>query len=963
MEIQPTRSGSQPTAAATPAGQNDRDVTKRARHAWLNGGTALCGAALLAALPQAAMAQQVATALDEVVVTATRQSSTVNRVPISITAATQATLDQKGIKDLAGVSQNTPGVQFTSSVGGQSFDVNIRGVASPVGAPTTGIYIDDTPIGRRGGANANSFAGFSTPAPKLFDLDRVEVLRGPQGTLYGGSAMGGAVRFINPTPSLTTYSSYARAEVSSLKEGSKGWELGVAVGGPIIQDKLGFRASVWRQHTPGWIDHINMFHTGVDNVAVPGVSTQEVVMDRDTNSGDAQSARLALLWAPTENLRIQPALFVSRDVQNDSNQWMGTVPEYLVKGGSSNNNPSFPAYAPLPVCNASLGNVITPATIAAGCFPNQGNYSWRAYRDGPYNLGYGRTGNGLYTDTSPTGGRAAYAISSIHFMQPSLTIDWDLPQVLIHSSTSMIQDLSKSAQEGKFGSAGQPVATQFMSQNLTGGCGNSATSENWQDFEGGCSPLFIKRGADDNVGFPQLYQNRSIRQKRQAIFQELRLSSPGDQRPFTWVAGVFFGYNKLTSWQREMQNVNLMAEYITQGNTCAGFGSYTCKFLSPTTETLPNGLGFTSASDSVEKDTEVAGFADASYFVTEQLRLTAGVRVSRISYDISRRQSGPHGTGLPLGYTPTAARPFAVNDAACPNQAAGCPWAYDVVSITESPVTPKFGVSYQANETTLLYANAAKGFRPGGQTPNVNPAICSQDFAELGITATPSFYKSDSIWSYEGGFKARLFNVLQLNMAGYQIDWDSPQTTLTLARCGRGYTGNAGKSRVRGVDGDMTWSVTSNLTFQASGSLTDGVFTERLNALGTNPNATPQYQEGEKMLNVPQFSYTLGVAYARPITSSMDGYIRADMQHIGRFVRRAAKGSAGWNPLVRHGESRDNVQVRAGVRYNAIDVNVFVNNLLNDKSLTNAVYGNFVPGVFHSSVNPRQIGLQITYRN
>ncbi len=143
----------------------------------------------------------------------------------------------------------------------------------------------------------------------------------------------------------------------------------------------------------------------------------------------------------------------------------------------------------------------------------------------------------------------------------------------------------------------------------------------------------------------------------------------------------------------------------------------------------------------------------------------------------------------------------------------------------------------------------------------------------------------------------------------------------------------------------------------------NGVFTERLAALGNNPNALPNFQEGESMRNVPSFSYTLGVAYTQPITSSMVGYIRGDMQHIGRYVRGAAFGSSGWNPLTRYGESRDTVQLRAGVRYEAVDVNLFVNNLFNDKTPTNIVYGNFVPGLFYAAPNPRQVGLQITYRN
>jgi iron complex outermembrane receptor protein len=200
-------------------------------------------------------------------------------------------------------------------------------------------------------------------------------------------------------------------------------------------------------------------------------------------------------------------------------------------------------------------------------------------------------------------------------------------------------------------------------------------------------------------------------------------------------------------------------------------------------------------------------------------------------------------------------------------------------------------------------------------------------------------------------------------MAAYQIDWNSPQSTITLSGCGRGYTGNAGKARVQGVDGDLTWRVTSNFTFTGSVSLVRGIYTERLAALGTNPNAAPGFQKGEPMRNIPEFSYTLGAQYTQPINSRTDAYIRADWQHIGRYVRNAMFGSSGWNPLVRYGEMRDNVQLRGGVKYDNFDVNVFVNNLFNDKTPTNIVYGNFVPGLFYASPNPRQIGVQLTYRN
>ena len=102
-----------------------------------------------------------------------------------------------------------------------SNNVSIRGISSEAGAGTTGIYIDDTPIQIRGlGFNSDN------SLPAIFDLDRVEVLRGPQGTLFGAGSEGGTIRFITPQPSLTEFQTYDRAEVSSTAHGGLSYEVG-----------------------------------------------------------------------------------------------------------------------------------------------------------------------------------------------------------------------------------------------------------------------------------------------------------------------------------------------------------------------------------------------------------------------------------------------------------------------------------------------------------------------------------------------------------------------------------------------------------------------------------------------------------------------------------------------------------------------------------------------------------------
>src|SRR5580704_17672503 len=121
-----------------------------------------------------------ANGLQEVVVTATRHEEALSKVPISVSALTQDSMDALGIKDFQDVARFTPGVNIDTS---GTNAISIRGISSSGGAGTTGIYIDDTPIQMRS-------VGFNPDdtLPKTFDLQRVEVLRGPQGTLFGAGS-------------------------------------------------------------------------------------------------------------------------------------------------------------------------------------------------------------------------------------------------------------------------------------------------------------------------------------------------------------------------------------------------------------------------------------------------------------------------------------------------------------------------------------------------------------------------------------------------------------------------------------------------------------------------------------------------------------------------------------------------------------------------------------------------------
>ena len=275
------------------------EMRRTLKAALLGGATALVMTGADAAAQERAAP---GTQLEEIVVTATRQEQALSDVPVSVAAYTQERMDRQGVKSIADVARLTPGLVFTQGAqvtGPARTSVAIRGIASGVGAQTTGVYLDDTPIQAR-----NSGFTSTNVYPEIFDLSRIEVLRGPQGTLFGAGSQGGTVRFITPDPSLTNWSGYGRVEGSVIEGGAAGGEAGVAVGGPIVDGQLGFRASAFFRKTGGYVDRVDRLNQGE-------------IIDRNSNRSSATVVRMALAWAPTENLHITPSVY-AQDLRSDN---------------------------------------------------------------------------------------------------------------------------------------------------------------------------------------------------------------------------------------------------------------------------------------------------------------------------------------------------------------------------------------------------------------------------------------------------------------------------------------------------------------------------------------------------------------------------------------------------------------------------------------------------------------------
>ena len=259
----------------------------------------------MAAVGGPALAQQAQPpAVEEVIVTALKRATNLQDTPIAISAVTSETIANSGVQSIADLGATVPGLTFVNA--GPSFSrVVIRGI-NAAGEPTVGVYYDETPV--TGSVGAGNNAGGSTPELRLFDVDRVEVLRGPQGTLYGSGSMGGTLRTIYKKP---TYAFEAAADGALSKtEGSSDWnyEAQGMVNIPLAQDKAAVRLVGFYRDAAGYIDNTYL------NI-------------KDINSTETYGGRALLRVEPTENLTLDFAAYINR-TETDSPSWFPDVGDF-----------------------------------------------------------------------------------------------------------------------------------------------------------------------------------------------------------------------------------------------------------------------------------------------------------------------------------------------------------------------------------------------------------------------------------------------------------------------------------------------------------------------------------------------------------------------------------------------------------------------------------------------------------
>jgi iron complex outermembrane recepter protein len=237
--------------------------------------------------------------LQEVIITATRRSETTLEAPIAISVYSGQELKTYSIESLQDLTKIDASIQVTN-FGATQQQIVIRGISSSIAA-TTGLYLDESPL--QGGFQ-NNFRGDGTPGLRLIDIQRVEVLKGPQGTLFGSGSMDGTLRVISNKPELSRIGGSLTAEGASVSNGNNYFDGNLVVNLPIIDDTLAVRLVGWGEAGGGYVDQFINGRT-IDNI----------------NNVNLHGARGTILWQANPDLSVTASVNYQNSDVNGAQYW------------------------------------------------------------------------------------------------------------------------------------------------------------------------------------------------------------------------------------------------------------------------------------------------------------------------------------------------------------------------------------------------------------------------------------------------------------------------------------------------------------------------------------------------------------------------------------------------------------------------------------------------------------------
>jgi iron complex outermembrane receptor protein len=747
-----------------------------------------------------ASATDASSALQEVVVTANKRSENSKDVPVSIGVVDAAEIADLHIEGYEDISRLVPGVSFAAHNGPGQDNISIRGLSSTIGNPTVGLYIDEVPI-----ITNNGYDGAAEP--KIIDIDRVEILRGPQGTLYGASSEGGTIRFITNQPDARQFGFSTRTELSGTKHGGFNYDEQGVVNLPIVEDIFALRIAGEYGQTSGYIDHYDL--NGALNRK--GVNSETDAVVHVTGKLDLT------------DLTVLPSFFYQRISAADS--------------------PTF-----------------IPAL-------------------------------GLYKQNKQV----------IEFDRDTLMI----PSVTVKKGFAFA-DLTSVSSYVKRAIDRQADGTYFNSAAIA------------QFFLDPAYPAFQPQNDSilANVASPVLFTDRF-----NTLTQELRLTSPSDQKRVKWVAGLF-----LSDQEWSHLDYEVAPGFSAAFQKIYGHSIVNDPVLDPAGDpTLwANDLVWTVFDHNDIK--QYAIFGQVDFDITPTLHAGVGER-----YVWAKEKFTETGGGfLDLGGAGVPGTPTYVQSASF------------------SASTPKFSLTYDLTTNATVYATAGKGFRLGGATtPNVNVA-CLEGLKQLGYNNAPLSYGSDQLWSYELGSKSLLFSkTLSIDADVYYINWQRIQQTIIIPICGGQFNANVGDAKAFGTELSVRYKppVISGLTLSLNVGAEHAYITSTINSSTA--------AVGEDVLYTPKWTTSVVTDYGWRLTDAVGAFVRGDYEYIGE-----SKGSFQVTSSQYIDPSYSVVNLNAGLKFGSFEVALFAKNLFDNKTILQSPQINSV--IEGYTLRPVTVGISLS---
>ena len=242
---------------------------------------------------------------EDIVVTALKRETSLQDTPVAISAVGETALLRQGASSATDLIRQIPGLNMNETNPAQR-RITIRGVQS-AGESTVGLYLGETPVS--GPNSATSDPSSITPDLNLFDVARVEVLRGPQGTLYGAGSMSGTFKMVFNRPDTDEYQGAFDGSMSSIRGGGTSYATRGMVNIPLVPDLLGFRAVGYFDHRAGYVDNV-------------------VLHQKNVNSARSYGGRFMLSLTPAEGISIGAVAILQEQESHDSSVWTPSAGEF-----------------------------------------------------------------------------------------------------------------------------------------------------------------------------------------------------------------------------------------------------------------------------------------------------------------------------------------------------------------------------------------------------------------------------------------------------------------------------------------------------------------------------------------------------------------------------------------------------------------------------------------------------------